>query len=764
MKSTLSKFSVLTAFVLGFCVCSLSLATQADDTTITIVAQNTGPTPFISQLNLLASQTSVLKSIQFTVAPKPGSVTRPLSATYSNDYLVQHGDLIGATGQVFLPVYGLYAGYANMVTLTYHFLDGSAKGETTTITTDPFDDPCGYQTPTVLQARSNDTSLSFDFMIVEGACSDFSPAIMDTDAALRWVGAAGFSSVTSAFFDNAVYITQGTSLYRLDLDGTVMFLHDYSDVNATYLYHNIDRGKTGIILDADTTSYFESVNIEVDAAGNVLKIWNLADIISAAMLAGGDDPSQFVYPRPTDWFHNNAATYNRADDSVIISSRQHFLICLDYKTDAIKWILGDPTKEWYQFPSLRNYALALADGTHPPIGQHAVSITYDQDILVFDNGQNSSSLFNPPGEERTYASPRKYQLDLASNVATEVWSYPMDESIFSPYCGSVYEDAPFNYLVDYALVNGFAAENIYAELLGLNGSGEKVFYYQYQTDGCTTAYKSHPIHLENTSFPTVMPRPRNFSARGMVMSGNNPLIGGFIVTGSESETVVLRALGPSLNSFGVAGALPDPVLTLYDSSGGVIATNDDWQSDPASSEIAANGLAPTDPAESAALQTLGPGTYTFAVTGKDTASGLGLVEAYDLSPLASARLANFSTRGFVGTGTEALISGFIVGDVASDTVVIRALGPSLGAFGIDMPLSDPMITVFDSNGSAIAANDNWQDDESVGDLQKNNLAPSDAAESATILHLPAGAYTTIVSGTNSETGTGLVEVFDLDSL
>ena len=89
------------------------------------------------------------------------------------------------------------------------------------------------------------------------------------------------------------------------------------------------------------------------------------------MRAGGDDPSQFVYPAPNDWFHNNSVAYNRADDSLIVSSRENFLICLDYETGAIKWILGDPTKKWHQFPSLRRYALTLAPGSLPPIGQHA---------------------------------------------------------------------------------------------------------------------------------------------------------------------------------------------------------------------------------------------------------------------------------------------------------------------------------------------------------------------------------------------------------
>lgn len=91
---------------------------------------------------------------------------------------------------------------------------------------------------------------------------------------------------------------------------------------------------------------------------------------------GGDDPSVFIRA-PDDWFHNNACTYRKSDDSLIVSSRENFVICVDYETSAIKWILGDPTKAWYQYPSLRKFALTLGRDTYPPIGQHSVSITED---------------------------------------------------------------------------------------------------------------------------------------------------------------------------------------------------------------------------------------------------------------------------------------------------------------------------------------------------------------------------------------------------
>src|SRR6266568_7768399 len=163
-------------------------ATQADDTTITITAQTAGATPFISQLTLTASDTTVLKSIQFTIDPKPGSVTRPLSGTYSHDYLVSRGFLQPPSEEIFLPVYGLYAGFTNTVSLTYYFLDGSSKQDSTTITTAAFDDEgCGYNNPTKLQSRTNSTDLSYDYIFDRSACGDYSPVILDSDGALRWV-------------------------------------------------------------------------------------------------------------------------------------------------------------------------------------------------------------------------------------------------------------------------------------------------------------------------------------------------------------------------------------------------------------------------------------------------------------------------------------------------------------------------------------------------------------------------------------------------
>lgn len=471
---------------------------------VVITGQTPGATAFISKISATVTPVTSLKSVQFAITPKPGSVTRPLSGTYSSTYLQERGYLDPLSNDIVVPVYGLYEGFTNTVTLRFLFNDNSSQSNVVMVTADSFTDPCGFSAPNVLQARTNSTNLSYDYILVKSRCSNLSPRIVDTDGELRWIGTAGISNLTCAFFDNAIYLANGQQLLRVELDGSpATVIANYSSLNVTELHHNIDPGKRGLILEADTGSYIESVLFEVDRLGSVLHVWHLANIITAAMNAGGDDPSQFVAVRPVDWFHNNAAAYRKSDDSVIISSRENFVIALDYQSDAIKWIFGDTAKKWFQFPSLSQFYIAPSLGSLAPIGQHAVSLTDDDSLLLFDNGTPSLN-HTPAGNSRPYVSPRKYRLDLEGRVATEIWNFPNGESVFDPYCSSVYEDRPSNYLVDYAVIGGFQS-SAKAQLLGLDPAGNKIFNYEYPTVGCDMAYNSTPLHLEDTRFTSVFP-------------------------------------------------------------------------------------------------------------------------------------------------------------------------------------------------------------------------------------------------------------------
>jgi hypothetical protein len=179
-------------------------------------------------------------------------------------------------------------------------------------------------------------------------------------------------------------------------------------------------------------------------------------------------------------------------------------------------------------------------------------------------------------------------------------------------------------------------------------------------------------------------------------------------------------------------------------------------------ELAVNGLAPGDQSEAATVQTLAPGMYTVVASSKANTSGIGLVEIYDLSAGPGSRLANISSRGIIGTDDNVLIGGFIVGDVANATVILRALGPSLASSLSGATAVNPQLSVFDSNGVILASNDNWQDDLNAAEVTRNGLAPGDPAEAAIVLHPPVGGYTVVVSDSGGASGIGLLEVYDLD--
>ena len=439
------------------------------------------------------SDIATFRFAQFQIQPKKGSATRPIKARYARAYLEARGYFDPQTGNLTIPVFGLYAGRENQVTINLGFTIGFRKNTrfAVTITTPPYDGGT-YSNPTVIQPLLPGTTLSYDFILLKAYADPITPIIIDTDAEVRWVGTAGVGSSSCILFDNAFYLGSGTQLLRTEFDGRTYVMADYANIGVVDFHHNIDPGREGMILDVDTVHWTESVNLEVDAAGNVLRTWNLADIISDAMIAGGDDPSQFVYPAPTDWFHNNTCTYRSSDDSLIVSSRENFVIALDYDSGNIKWILGDPTKHWHEFPSLRAFALTLAPGTLPPIGEHSLSISGDQ-LLLFDNG-TGSFFQQPPGETRTYSAPRKYQIDLGAFEATETWHYYPDPSVYSAICSSVYEDAPDNYVIDYA-----RGANTYTGIVGLDALGNVAFNYRYELNGCGTAWNAIQIHWEDVN-------------------------------------------------------------------------------------------------------------------------------------------------------------------------------------------------------------------------------------------------------------------------
>lgn len=247
----------------------------------------------------------------------------------------------------------------------------------------------------------------------------------------------------------------------------------------------------------------------------------------------------------------------------------------------------------------------------------------------------------------------------------------------------------------------------------------------------------------------------NISTRALVGTGENVMIGGFIITGTQAKRIVIRAIGPSLP---LPDKMLDPVLELHNSTGGMVGFNDNWGQNANSQEISASGFAPTNPGESALLVTLAPGAYTAIVRGANQTIGTAVVEAYDLDPAANSKLANLSTRASVQTGDNILIGGLIVAGQSSADVIVRAIGPSLPVAGA---MTDPTLDIRDSNGAPFAFNDNWRLTQQAA-ISATGLAPTRDAESAILTSLPPGAYTAIVRGANASTGVAVIEVYHLN--
>jgi hypothetical protein len=250
-------------------------------------------------------------------------------------------------------------------------------------------------------------------------------------------------------------------------------------------------------------------------------------------------------------------------------------------------------------------------------------------------------------------------------------------------------------------------------------------------------------------------RLANISTRAVVGTGANVLIGGFIVTGTESKKVIVRGIGPSLP---MPGKMLNPMLELHDPSGVVIATNDDWGQNENSAEIFDSGVAPTNPSESAILMDLAPGSYTAVLTGVNQTTGTAVVEVYDLDGAADAKLANISTRAFVQGGDNVLIGGLIVVGQSAADAIVRAIGPSLTVPGA---MADPTLELRDANGILLSSNDNWRSTQETA-IIATGVAPTRDAEAAIVTTFSPGSYTAIVRGVNGSTGVAVVEVYQLD--
>jgi sugar lactone lactonase YvrE len=381
-------------------------------------------------------------------------------------------------------------------------------------------------------------------------------------------------------------------------------------------------------------------------------------------------------------------------------------------------------------------------------------------LFAANAGSGTIFKFTPSGTKTTFATGLSSPIGLAFGASGNLL-------VSDPNSGAIFKFTPTGTKTTFAAgldVPTALAFDSFADLFEASGNDGSIFVL-------TPGGFPKSIFASGLSGPaglafqpaTLPPAPPaqllNISARLKVLTGDNVLIGGFIITGSDNKQVLLRALGSTLGQFGVSGVLADPTLELHDGTGAVIASNDNWR-DTQQAEIAATGKAPPNDRESAILRGLAPGSYTVVVRGKNATTGVALVEAYDLSQGANASLSNSSARGFVGINDDVMIGGFITGE-GNCRVIVRALGPTLAQFGVPNVLADPMLELYDLNGTLIASNDNTPSPLHFSEIRASGFAPPNGAESAIIITRQAGNVTAIVRGKNNTTGNALLEIYTL---
>jgi hypothetical protein len=304
--------------------------------------------------------------------------------------------------------------------------------------------------------------------------------------------------------------------------------------------------------------------------------------------------------------------------------------------------------------------------------------------------------------------------------------------------------------------------------LTTNSVGDASFQYVFPVatspDEFITATATDPNGNTSEFFPADgAVELANISTRGNVGTGDNILIGGFILgPGSGQRSFLIRALGPTLN---INGALADPQIEVKASNGTLVGRNDNWR-DSQEQQIQATGLAPANNREASLIVQLSGQSYTVQVSGVNGGTGIGTVEIFALGSIPSTssttkKLRNISTRGQVGTGDNVLIGGTIVRGNAAERVIVRAIGPDLAGAGVPAPLADPTLELRDAEGSLLAANDDWRTGQEQ-EIIASGLAPQDNRDSAILATLLPTNYTAIVRGKNDTIGVALVEIYALD--
>jgi hypothetical protein len=475
-------------------------ADGADAGSIVFQGAVAGVTPFIALASFTGSGLTDVTSVTYDIAQPAKATAKPVHVEYAMSYLQVHGDAPPG-GPMRVPVVGLYAGAKNPVSVTFAFQHGKSQTIQFSLDTAAYDDPTGiYASPKILTPRTS-AFLPFSYLYIKSGLE--SPVIIDTDGEVRWVGAP-FSNSVSSTFDNGVFLIgshDANTVSDMQLDGTFI-TYTVDDPAVLWFNHNIVAGRdaylTGVDRMVDDVEAIQSTVAEMTLEGHVIREWDFARIIGDYMASMGDNPALFVLPGQ-NWLHINSSYYDPNDNALVISSRQEFIMKVDYDTGAIKWIFGDPTKYWYTFASLRAKAISLVGSHFYPIGQHGINMQSDGSLWMMNNGSPTAADGVPPGAplgaSRLFSASSAYTLNPVDGTANEIYRYVHQYTLKSPICGSAYKEVGGAMIIDFAS----ADDNTHTHLVALDANGNTAFEYQYHDRACSTNWHTIPIPLEAMS-------------------------------------------------------------------------------------------------------------------------------------------------------------------------------------------------------------------------------------------------------------------------
>jgi sugar lactone lactonase YvrE len=409
--------------------------------------------------------------------------------------------------------------------------------------------------------------------------------------------------------------------------------------------------------------------------------------------------------------------------------------------------------------------IGAAAGFSTPIG---VAVDSSDNIYVSDSNNDTIRIGSPFLAPALTSQPISQTLSLGSTVVFSV------AAVGSPL-------PSYQWSLDGAPIVGATSSSLTINDATFANAGSYT---------CTITNPSGSV-TSNAATLTLVTTPNpgrliNISCRAQVSAGANLMIAGFVVGGtgtSGNQAVLVRGSGPVLGAapFSLQGVLQDPMLTLANVSDNpsiVITTDTGWGGAAVIANTAAAvgafswGVRAT--ADSAVLESLPAGNYTAEIAGADGDSGIALVEVFDATPNGSytptaSRLINLSARAYVGTGSNTVFAGFVIGGSTAKTVLIRASGPALALFPFNLTgtLSDPQLVLTNvgiTPNVVLAANTAWNGNPGIAAAAAAVGAfpwGTSSRDSAILITLPPGNYTAGVTGASGDTGIALVEVYEV---